>query len=70
MRCRACDRPIEESTPLFYNPEGTDLLVLETLCAKCLYIIRADLYDGGPDNEIETLTHSVGIDFHEAFSKD
>lgn len=67
MRCKACDRPIEESVPLFYVPEDMDTPVMEILCAKCLYIVRADLYDGGVEDSVENLTHTIGIDFHEAF---
>lgn len=45
----------------FRAVEGLKTPVLETLCPACLYIIRASLYDGGPDNELETIICELGI---------
>jgi len=42
--------------------EGLKQPVLETLCPHCLYIIRATLYDGGPDNELDNIMCELGID--------
>lgn len=59
MRCRACDKKTDVA---WWYPDDAAGPVLETLCPSCLFFVRAMLYDGGPDNEIETLTMTLGID--------
>lgn len=65
MRCRACNREMEVN---FYEPKveagaKPPGILLEDLCPGCLMIVRAQLYNGGPDNEIDNLTQELGIDF-------
>lgn len=64
MRCKACNNEMEVR---FYEPEVEDGAkptgpILEDLCPGCLMIVRAQLYGAdGPDNEIENLTHALGL---------
>lgn len=65
MRCRACNNEMEVN---WYEPEvepgaKSPGVLLEDLCSGCLMIVRAQLYNGGADNEIDNLTHSLGLDF-------
>lgn len=62
-RCRACNNSMDVS---FFEPEvepgaKSPGLIQEDLCSGCLMIVRAQLYNGGPDNEIDNLTHELGI---------
>lgn len=63
MRCKACNGEMEV---VWWEPElepGAAPIgaLLEDMCPGCLMIVRSQLYDGGADNEIETLTHSLGL---------
>ncbi len=60
MRCKACNKPMDP-LQLFRHVEGVEELVIEDLCGECLFIARAMTYDGGPDNEIETILQTTGV---------
>lgn len=66
MRCKACDKEIEVN---YWQPEDSPVVILEDLCPYCLYIVRASVYDGGPDNELDTIAQSLGVD-HGAHSSE
>lgn len=52
MRCKACNNPVEVR---WFQPPDSLAILLESLCPLCLHIVRATLYDGGPDNEIDVI---------------
>lgn len=66
MHCKACDAIME---PVFWLPDGASEPVLETCCPMCLYIVRAMEYNGGPDNELDVLSETIGYGFRENYSE-
>lgn len=58
MRCRACNFKIKAEWVV--HEEGCAPM-LEDLCQRCKYIVRASNYDGGPDNELDNIFISFGI---------
>lgn len=56
MRCRACNREMDDSQALFFIPHGMNSPVMETCCSKCLAIVRNSLYGtSGADADLDYL---------------
>lgn len=66
MRCRACDREMPDDQALWFVPQGESVQVMETLCPKCLAIVRKEVYGmGGADADLDYLELDIpGAKWH------
>lgn len=64
MRCRACNNPLSDNQQWFFTSPEVKGLIAETLCAKCLAIVRTGQHTPYEDGD-EDISLVLGVRYVE-----